>query len=123
MAIEAFLARIGGRSRGWICGRRLRAYGRIGRVMDEFGRHPVPQPGHPDGAAAFRPVGALVVRQTSIIAAIGLFAGIWWLLMSNSHFFGARYGRWKDPYLVIVAGRLRSYWAQRAARGTHLGCK
>lgn len=86
------------------------AYARIGRLLDELGRPPVPQPGHPDGAAGFRPVGALFVRQASIVAAIGLFAGIWWLLISNNHFLGARYGRWQNAYLVLVAVCLLLEW-------------
>jgi hypothetical protein len=50
------------------------------------------------------------MRQASIVAAIGLYAGIWWLLISNNHFFGFRYGIWQNPYLVWVAVCLLLEW-------------
>ena len=56
------------------------AYGRLGHVLNTLGLRALAIPGHPDGAAGLRPVGALYLRQAMIIALIGVFAGVWWLL-------------------------------------------
>lgn len=74
------------------------AYGRLGNVLDSLRLRPLAVPGHPDGAAGLRPVGAFYLRQAMIVALIGVFAGVWWLLFP---YVGA-YASWRDPYLGIV---------------------
>ena len=73
------------------------AYGRLGWILNELGLHPKVTPSHPDGAAGLRPVGALYLRQALIVSLIGVFAGVWWLLIP---FVG--YASWRTPYLAIV---------------------
>ncbi len=74
------------------------AYGRLGHVLDTLELRPVASPGHPDGAAGLRPVGALYLRQALIVALIGVFTGVWWLLFPTI----GGYDHWRDPYLGIV---------------------
>ena len=74
------------------------AYGRLGHVLDGLRLRPLAIPGHPDGAAGLRPVGALYLRQALIVALIGVFAGVWWLLIPVL----GRWWAWRDPYLCIV---------------------
>lgn len=74
------------------------AYGRLGHVLNTLGLRALAIPGHPDGAAGLRPVGAFYLRQAMIIALIGVFAGVWWLLFP----YVGHYDNWRQPYLGIV---------------------
>lgn len=74
------------------------AYGGLGSVLRRLGLEPRPQPGHVDGAGGLQPVGALFLRQAMIVAAIILFAGVWWLLIPSF----PRYDRWREPYVVVI---------------------
>ena len=76
---------------------RLTAYGGLARVLVDLGMTPQPQPGHVDRAAGLRPVGELYLRQATVVAAIGVFAGVWWLLIGVIE----RYAYWRDPYLIL----------------------
>jgi hypothetical protein len=73
------------------------AFGRLGVVIERLQLKPQVIPGHPDGAAGLRPVGALYLRQAMIVAIIGVFAGVWWVLMPM-----VGYRSWRTPYLAIV---------------------
>jgi hypothetical protein len=77
---------------------RLVAYGRLGAVLTRHGLVPTPQPGHVDNAAGLQPVGALYLRQATVVAAIGVFAGVWWLLIGGYD----RYAYWRGPYLGVI---------------------
>ena len=73
-------------------------YGRLGHILTGMGLCPVATPGHPDGAAGLRPVGALYLREALIVSLIGVFAGVWWLLFPVV----GHYRNWSAPYLGIV---------------------
>jgi hypothetical protein len=77
---------------------RLVAYGRLGHILIRNGLPPHPQPGHVDNAAGLGPVGDLYLRQATVVAAIGLFAGVWWLLIGTSE----RYAYWRGPYVAVM---------------------
>lgn len=76
----------------------LVAYGRLATTLDECGLPPRPQPGHADRAAGLRPVGELYLRQATVVAAIGVFAGVWWVLIGT----GDRYAYWRGPYVGVM---------------------
>lgn len=100
---------LGAAGAGLLVGRFV-AYGRLGALLKRQGLVPVVAAGHPDGAAGLLPVGAFYVRQATIVAAIGLFAGIWWLIITNDPYFGVRYATWRSPYLVIIGVCLVLEW-------------
>lgn len=85
----------------WVAGAvlaRLVAYGRLAAVLIRNGLVPAPQPGHVDHAAGLQPVGELFLRQATVIAAIGVFAGVWWLVIGASD----RYAYWRGPYVGVI---------------------
>jgi hypothetical protein len=77
---------------------RLVAYGRLGAVLKRNGLVPAAQPGHVDNAAGLQPVGALFLRQATVVAAIGVFAGVWWLVIGGYD----RYAYWRGPYVGVI---------------------
>lgn len=91
--VQVLLAAVAGDAVGGMV-----AYGGLGSVLRRLDLEPVPQPGHVDGASGLQPVGALFLRQAMIVAAIILFAGVWWLLIPSF----PRYERWRDPYVFVI---------------------
>jgi hypothetical protein len=88
------------------------AYGMLGRELrgTRAAARVVLEPGHPDGAAGLRPLGELYFFQAKLLACIGGFVGIWWLVFP---FLEGRYARWREPYLqlfgVVVACELLAF--------------
>ncbi|HEV7826728.1 MAG TPA: hypothetical protein VGP02_17685 [Mycobacteriales bacterium] len=88
------------------------AYGMLGRHLrgERAAARVVLEPGHPDGAAGLRPLGELYFFQAKLLAWIGGFVGIWWLVFP---LLGGRYARWREPYLqlfgVVVACELLAF--------------
>ncbi len=91
-----WLELLGAAAAGYVVGGFI-AYGRLGSILNALQIRPLAVPGHPDGAAGLRPVGALYLRQAMIVAAIGVFAGVWWLLIPV-----VGYASWRASYLAIV---------------------
>lgn len=44
-------------------------------------------------------MGELYLRQATVIAAIGIFAGVWWLVIGIVE----KYERWREPYVAVMA--------------------
>jgi hypothetical protein len=91
--LDVTLAAVAGAALG-----RLIAYGRLGNILVRNGLPPHPRPGHVDEAAGLSPVGVLYLGQASVVAAMGLFAGVWWLIIGET----ARYAQWRGPYVAVM---------------------
>lgn len=82
------------------------ANGQLGLLLAKNGLVVGVTPGHPDGAAGLQPIGKLYLRQATLVAAIGLYAGVWWLIFPEIQ----RYTSWRDPYLALVVTCLVLEW-------------
>ncbi len=74
-------------------------YGRMGRSLSGQGISIRARPGHPDGVAGLRPVGALFLFNGSIFAAVAAYLAVWPL----TDLFDNYYGQWRGPYAVLLA--------------------
>lgn len=77
---------------------KLVVYGQLSAVLKRNGLSPKPQQGHLDGASGLRPIGELYLRQATVVAFIGAFAGIWWLLIPRF----PMYASWREPYVWVI---------------------
>lgn len=93
----AVLELVGAALVGLFVGRAI-GYGRLGRALAAEGVSVRARPGHPDGAGGLWPVGALFLFQASLLAAIALYLGVWWLLIPR---FPA-YWEWRDAYVLLL---------------------
>jgi hypothetical protein len=93
------LPQIGGAFLGGMFIGRAVVYGGLGRRLAARGLHLRSQPGHLDGAAGLRPVGELFIFAASLIAALALYLGVWWLVFPHL----GRYLDWRRSYAGFFA--------------------
>jgi hypothetical protein len=87
---------------GYVVGRYLghvASYGMLGRFLKEKALRLRVQPGHPDGAAVFKPAGDFYFSQAMLIALLALFLAVWSIIF----IFWPRYSEWREPYAILLA--------------------
>lgn len=99
------LAGVGGYLAGRVIGRMI-AVGGLGRVIARDPKWAVqPQVASLDGAAGLAPIGALYLRQASVLFIPAVFLAAWWALIpvlgSLRGYSG--WGYWRQPYLALLA--------------------
>jgi hypothetical protein len=75
--------------------------GSLGRFLKQRGVTLHAQPGHLDGVAGFRPVGAFYFSQAAILGLAALFLIVWWVLIGLSPYLARHNEAWRTPYLVF----------------------
>ena len=75
--------------------------GSLGRFLKQRGVTLHAQPGHLDGVAGFRPVGAFYFSQAALLGLAALFLIVWWVLIGLSPDLARHNGAWRTPYLVF----------------------
>jgi len=93
--VELVLAGIAGVAVG-----RMIAFGGLGSAIRRAKLDVTPIPGHVDGAAGLRSIGWLYLRQATIVAALTIYAGFWWLMFPT--YADGAYAHWSDPYLLLM---------------------
>lgn len=87
---------------GYVAGRYIGQavlFGRLHTALQQTSAEMVLQPGHPDGAAGWRPIGQLYFRQALLLALPAAHLGAWWLLIPAFN----DYHEWRDPYAGLLA--------------------
>lgn len=86
-------------------------FGNLYRACKESGVRLVLQPGHLDGAAGWRPLGHLYLRQALMLALPAAHLGLWWFLIPAMD----QYEEWRNPYAwllgVVVLCEIASFVA------------
>jgi hypothetical protein len=75
--------------------------GSLGRFLKQRGVALHAQPGHLDGVAGFRPVGAFYFGQAALLGLVALFLGVWWALIGLSPELAKHNAAWRTPYLAL----------------------
>src|SRR5262249_42587658 len=75
--------------------------GSLGRFLKQRGVTLHAQPGHLDGVAGFRPVGAFYFSQAALLGLVALFLIVWWVLIGLSPDLAMYNEAWRTPYLVF----------------------
>ena len=75
--------------------------GSLGRFLKQRGVMLHAQPGHLDGVAGFRPVGAFYFSQAALLGLVALFLVVWWVLIGLSPDLARHNEAWRTPYLVF----------------------
>jgi hypothetical protein len=75
--------------------------GSLGRFLKKRGVALRAQPGHLDGVAGLRPVGAFYFSQAVLLGLAALFLGVWWVLIGLSPDLAKHNAAWRTPYLAF----------------------
>jgi hypothetical protein len=90
---------------GFLVGRaigRMLCYGSVGKLLDRRQIHFEAVPGHIDGAAGLRPIGAFYLGQAGLLAIPAVFLLVWTLIFLIPSWHD-RYAAWQAPYLWLLA--------------------
>jgi hypothetical protein len=90
--------------------------GLLGRFLKQREVKLHAQPGHLDGVAGFRPVGAFYFSQAGLLGLVALFLAVWWVLIglpSDPFDLATHNGSWRTPYLafffVVILAELLAF--------------